>query len=209
MFIKKTWFTSDWHVGHEKVLQFCSGTRGHLRDIGHMHEVLIENYNNTVKPEDVCYFLGDFAFNRVHYANSVLSQLHGTKILIIGNHDKGHQSSINMGFDAVLDSLDLKVLDKHITASHFPLAGIKRERCEEFRSYTEGESFHGEFKYSKKYLIPKDVGQDIHLHGHIHSPNRGLSTKICGKQYDVGVDANDLRPVSLNYIIKELKRVNG
>jgi calcineurin-like phosphoesterase family protein len=205
-YFKKTWFTSDWHVGHAKVLEFCKGTRGHLKDLEHMHAVLVENYNNTVKPEDTCFFLGDFAFKGVEHAEGVLKQMHGKKILIRGNHDKGHQSLKNMGFDAVMDAFELKMSGLYITASHFPLTGIKREKCEVFRSYKEGESWHGEYKYRDGFLVIGDRGQDIHLHGHIHSPNNGLSTKICGNQYDVGVDANDLKPVSLNHIIKQVHR---
>lgn len=205
-YFKKTWFTSDWHVGHNSVLKFCEGTRGHIRDIDHMHEVLIHNYNTNVKPDDTCYFLGDFAFKGVQYGEGVLKQLHGKKILIRGNHDKGHQSLKNMGFDAVIDSFEIKISGLYITASHFPLSGIKREKCEVFRNHKEGETWHGEFKYTDEFLVLPDRGQDIHLHGHIHSPNRGLSEKICGKQYDVGVDANNLTPVSLNHIVKQMHR---
>jgi calcineurin-like phosphoesterase family protein len=205
-YFKKTWFTSDWHVGHNNVLNFCKGTRGHLRDLEHMHQVLVNNYNNTVKPDHTCYFLGDFAFKGVEYGERVLKQMHGKKILIRGNHDKGHQSLKNMGFDAVIDSLEIKIGGLYVTASHFPLAGIKREKCEVFRSYQEGESWHGEFRYSNDFLVIPDRGQDIHLHGHIHSPNKGLSEKIYGIQYDVGVDANDLKPISLNYIIRQINR---
>jgi calcineurin-like phosphoesterase family protein len=75
-----------------------------------------------------------------------------------------------------------------------------------FRSYQEGESWHGEFRYSNDFLVIPDRGQDIHLHGHIHSPNKGLRERIYGIQYDVGVDANDLKPISLNYIIRQINR---
>jgi calcineurin-like phosphoesterase family protein len=111
-----------------------------------------------------------------------------------------------MGFAAVLDSASLFVFDYHITMSHFPLAGIKREKCENFATYQEGEGWHGEFRYRDKYQVLEDSGQDIHLHGHLHSPNNGHSERIQGKQFDVGVDANNLRPISLNYIIKTMKQ---
>ena len=205
-YFKKTWFTSDWHVGHNNVLNFCKETRGHLKDLDHMHTVLINNYNSMVKPEDTCYFLGDFAFKGMEYGQKVLERMNGKKILVRGNHDKGHQSLKNMGFDAVIDSFEIKIGGMYITASHFPLSGIKREKCEGFKKYIKGENWHGEFKYMKDYLVIPDRGQNIHLHGHIHSPNKGLSEKICGIQYDVGIDANDLKPISLNQIIKNIKR---
>lgn len=204
-FLKNTWFTSDWHVGHNNVLTFCSDSRGHFKDIEEMHAALIKNYNNTVKPDKTCYFLGDFAFKGVEYGTEVLKQMNGKKILVRGNHDKGHQSLKNMGFDAVIDSFEIKIAGIHVTASHFPLSDIKREKCEVFRRYEEGENWHGEFRYTKDYIVLPDKGQDLHLHGHIHSPNKGISELICGIQYDVGVDANNLTPISLNHILKKMK----
>ena len=208
-FFKKTWFTSDWHVGHDNVLSFCSDSRGHFRNLEEMHESLINNYNSVVGENQVCYFLGDFAFKGTGYGKGILDQLKGKKILVRGNHDKGHQALVEMGFDSVVDSLEWKIGGLHITASHFPLRGLYRERCEDFRSYQEGESWHGEYKYTEKFLTLENKGQDIHLHGHLHSPNKGRSKKILGKQYDVGVDANNLTPISLNSIIKQLKRKGG
>ena len=48
-------------------------------------------------------------------------------------------------------------------------------------------------KHKNRYSI-EDFGQ-FHLHGHIHSPNSGKSTKILGRQMDVGVTANKYKPV--------------
>ena len=204
-FFKTTWFTSDWHVGHEAVLDFCKGSRP-FEDLEEMHRTLIARYNSQVKDTHSCYFLGDFAFKGVKYGKEVLDQLNGKKVIILGNHDKGHQSLLNMGFDIVMDYASWKVHGLHITASHFPLKGIKREQCEHYRNYQQGEGWHKEFVYDEKYLLPEDVGQDIHLHGHIHSPNKGFSKKVLDKQYDVGVDANNLMPVSLNHIVKEINK---
>lgn len=50
-----------------------------------MDEVMIENWNKTVKPNDKVYHLGDVVINRVGF--KVLSRLNGKKVLIKGNHD--------------------------------------------------------------------------------------------------------------------------
>lgn len=204
-FFKKTWFTSDWHLGHDNVLKFCPDRK--CDDMDQMAEILIKNYNNSVKDGDVCYFLGDFIGAR-GYGKTALGKLKGTKILVRGNHDSGHQSMKNMGFDAVLDQLTIKTNDWLITASHFPLTGtgFLREDVTKFRSHTPGEIWHKEHKMALQYPLVTDIGQDLHLHGHIHSPNRGLSSRIQGKQFDVGVDANNMRPISLSYIVKMIKK---
>lgn len=204
-FFKNTWFTSDWHIAHKNILHFCEPTRPY-DTLEAMYYDLIKKYNNHVGCTDVCYFLGDFFFGGAGIGAGILSQLNGTKILVRGNHDKGHQSSINIGFAAVLDSISIKAGGLTITASHFPLLNIPREDCTRFKGYNGVDNWHGEKKYAKDYHLLQDTGQDIHLHGHLHSPNRGASERWDGKQLDVGVDANNMGPISLNRIIKEYHR---
>lgn len=203
-FFKNTFFTSDWHLGHENVLKFCKNTRK-VSTLDEMYDILIKNYNNTIKSTNTCYFLGDYSFD-ITIGKEVLSKLNGKKICVRGNHDKGHQSLLNMGFDAVLDSVSWKVADKYITASHFPLKGIWREDCSQFKNYNGKDNWHGEYKYMNKFNILNYSGQDIHLHGHLHSPRGGVNKKIEGVQFDVGVDANNMTPLSLNNIIKQINR---
>ena len=67
------------------------------------------------------------------------------------------------------------------------------------RGAIEGENWHGELRPNfQQYQVPNN-GQ-FHLHGHIHSPNGGKSVKILDKQMDVGVVANNYRPVSISTI---------
>jgi calcineurin-like phosphoesterase family protein len=67
------------------------------------------------------------------------------------------------------------------------------------RNTIEGENWHGELRHSiQKFAIP-NKGQ-FHLHGHIHSPNGGKSTRSLGRQLDVGVDANNYRPLTISNI---------
>ena len=49
-------------------------------------EVMIERWNEVVKPEDKVYHLGDVTFNK-NRGDIILPRLNGTKVLIRGNHD--------------------------------------------------------------------------------------------------------------------------
>jgi len=129
---------------------------------------------------------------------AIINRLKGTKILILGNHDKGMASMLAMGFDAVMYSSSLVVAKQRVTMSHCPLVGIKREDTTGMRGSQLGENWHGEFRHGSKFSLP-DFGQ-FHLHGHIHSPNGGRSVRVLDKQYDVGVDANNYRPVNISCI---------
>ena len=80
---------SDTHFGHAGVCRF-------LRDDGvtklrpwedpaEMDEAMVELWNQTVKPTDKVYHLGDVVINRK--ALHILHRLNGDKVLIKGNHD--------------------------------------------------------------------------------------------------------------------------
>jgi len=193
-----TYFTSDWHIGHENVLEY---SKRPFVDIHHMHRVLVNNYNSTVGSNDICYFLGDMGMHNGEDMKRVLGKLNNsTKILILGNHDKkGRQYWHACGFSAIMYSSSLRVGHNTVTMSHCPLYGVLREDTTSMRGSDGTDNWHGEEKQFQKGFSLPDFGQ-FHLHGHIHSPNSGKSVKILDRQYDVGVDANKYKPVSLSVI---------
>jgi len=195
---KKTYFTSDWHLFHENSLVF---DKRPFRDIPHMHKTLINNYNSTVRPEDVCYFLGDMGQQQTENLKTVIDQLNGTKVFIVGNHDKGYQAMYNCGFDLVQHGAMMVIAGEKVTMTHCPLRGVYREDCSKMKGKhpTDYENWHGELRKKHQMCSIEDFGQ-FHLHGHIHSPNGGKSKKILDKQYDIGVVANKYRPVSISTI---------
>ena len=192
--MKKTFFTSDWHIGHEKALEYDQRP---FKDLDHMHRVLVNNYNACVSNDDICYFLGDIGFSNTETTKGVISQLNGTRVCILGNHDKGKNAMYSMGFDLVLSSASFHVGDDLVTMSHCPLRGVFRELTEGMKNAAVQENWHGERRHSK-FSIP-DNGQ-FHLHGHIHSGPANEKLKIDGRQMDVGVPANKYRPVSMSEI---------
>lgn len=186
--------TSDWHVGHENCIKF---DKRPFKDLDHMHKVLINNYNATVPENGVCYFLGDMGLCKTDILKNVVSQLNGTKIMIMGNHDKGAQAMYNLGFDVVLFGAVLNVCGQRLTLSHCPLRGIHREDLTGMNGTQPGEHWHGESRRKNQNLTFTDEGQ-FHGHGHVHSPNGGKSEKILDKQWDIGVVANKYTPVSIS-----------
>lgn len=193
---KRIFFTSDWHLFHANVIKFSNRP---FRDVEHMNESLIRNYNAIMTDNSLCYFLGDMGMSGSKEINETISRLKGTKVLVLGNHDKKHNSMYNCGFDVVLNAAKLIVANEELTMSHCPLIGLYRENVEGMKGSSNGENWHGEHRANILNYAIHNRGQ-FHLHGHIHSPNGGKSTKILGRQYDVGVDANNYRPVSLSEI---------
>jgi len=193
---KRIFFTADWHVNHKNVLDFSNRP---FTDVDHMHRVLINNYNSVMTENSVCYFLGDVGLAGSDIMTKVFRQLKGTKCLILGNHDKKHNAMYNIGFDLVLNAAKLYISGEPVTMSHCPLLGLYREDTSNMNGTSSFENWHGESRESRKPFTLQDEGQ-YHLHGHIHSPNNGKSVKELKKQFDVGVDANNYRLVSISEI---------
>lgn len=157
-------FTSDLHIGHANVIRYCNRP---FKDIHHMSEVFIANWNSKVKKEDTVYILGDVFFCKPQEALEFLAKLNGRKILIFGNHDKVIKRSKELfnAFDEILPDLcEINIDGTNIVMSHFPLVSWNRAR-------------YGAWM----------------LHGHMHStlPFTGQN-----RRYDVGVDANNYAPIS-------------
>ena len=165
-----------------------------------MHEVLINNYNSTVPEHGICYFLGDVGLCKTETLGEFISKLNGsTKILILGNHDRGADAMYKIGFDVVLYGATLKIANEKVTLTHCPLLSVYRENCENMKGSGINENWHGESREKHRIFTTENHGQ-FHLHGHIHSPNHGKSQRILGKQFDVGVVANGYKPVSISVI---------
>ena len=192
---KPIFFTSDWHIGHENSIKYDNRP---FETLDEMHEALISRYNSTVPESGVCYFLGDIG-NSTEGVRKVMSRLNGTKVLCLGNHDKGMSTMYNCGFDVVLYNATIYIGEDMVTMSHCPLLGVYREDTTGMKGGVEGENWHGESRPKHRMCSVIDDGQ-FHLHGHIHSPNKGKSKKILGCQYDVGVGANKYTPVSISAI---------
>lgn len=166
-----------------------------------MHEYLIKQYNTVMTENSICYFLGDMGMGGSEQMRKVINRLVGTKILILGNHDKNANTMYNSGFDVVLYNCMLKIANEYVTMSHCPLLGLYRENTQGMgkNSKHDHENWHGETNPRRRPFTMENKGQ-FHLSGHIHSPNSGKSRRELGRQYDVGVDSNKFAPVSISTI---------
>lgn len=167
------YFTSDLHFGHSKIINHCNRP---FRDAEEMDKALIRNWNNAVSCEDEVYILGDFTMRGGMFASQILRQLNGKKYLVKGNHD-------SFCYNEALDT----TLVEWIKDYHMLEYGV-------FQFIL----FH--YPIEQWWRMGKGA---IHLHGHLHS---GLEYNLeamekGSKRFDVGVDANNYRPVSMDEVI--------
>jgi len=197
-------FTADWHIGHQSILHL---SKRPFTDLEHMQRTLIRNYNACVPAGGICYFLGDMGLCNSKALIKVTSQLNGTKVLVLGNHDKGVEALHKLGFDVVCYGITLQIAKQKVTMSHCPLLGLYREDTRKMNGSTGKENWYRELNPKNAKFTRKDEDQ-FHLHGHIHSPNSGRSKKIEGRQYDIGIDANKYIPVPQSRIESWVARSN-
>lgn len=80
----RVFVTSDTHFGHKRIIEFEAAARP-FATIEEHDRALVERWNATVQPKDTVWHLGDVFFGKDGHI--VLGSLHGTKKLVLGNHD--------------------------------------------------------------------------------------------------------------------------
>ena len=76
-----TYFTSDLHFSHKGICKARGMT------IEENNDLIINNWNKTVKKQDLVFILGDVTMDDPSVINEILPKLKGDKIIIGGNHD--------------------------------------------------------------------------------------------------------------------------
>ena len=93
------YFIADTHFSEENIMRYENRP---FQDVEDMNHVLIANWNEIVKEDDIVYVLGDFGADGQETV--FLSQLNGVKYLVKGNHDtKLNDYYRNAGFLEVYD----------------------------------------------------------------------------------------------------------
>lgn len=169
------WFTSDLHFGHESIIRMANRP---FENADEMNRVLIHNINEYVKKRDRLFILGDVSMHiTAEETNSLVKQLHGRKYLLFGNHDVGgnpETCSYNLNLYEWAGYYRRENLPHlRLIMMHYPLLSWD-----------------------------KSFGGSVMLHGHIHSDASYNQKNITDgiRRYDVGVDANNYYPVSLDQI---------
>lgn len=158
------WLTSDTHLNHANIIKYCDRP---FRDVVEMNEAIIEGWNSVVKPQDICYHLGDVYFAkhwtskivedraveppkdvRETQADYMLSRLNGSKRLILGNHDEAKDLLLHKHFKKIM--LWRKFREFGLLLTHVP---VHPAQLEDYESPTKG-------------MVTR--GMEKNVHGHIH-----------------------------------------
>ena len=180
------WFSADWHFGWEGVLFHQPDRMNVFETIQEMDARFIASINATVPPNDILYFLGDFAREASRYGY-YRSRLNVRNFHVVrGNHD---QASLN-NHCSVFDNMLFRKFHPgwecghsiKIHMTHYPML-----------------SWDGLYRGA------------LHLYGHGHGCYEdGLDKIHPGRQsMDVGIDnihrlTGEWRPISLIEVTERL-----
>lgn len=82
---KKIHLLSDIHFDHGNIIRYCNRPFKSARE---MNQVLMKNWNETIKENDIVYFLGDMCYGRGRRPIDYwLGKLNGSISYLRGNHD--------------------------------------------------------------------------------------------------------------------------
>ena len=173
---------SDTHFGHAGVCKFLREDGTKLRpwdDPNEMDEEMIKRWNETVRPNDKVYHLGDVVINRK--ALSILDRLNGDKVLIKGNHDIFKLEDYTKYFR---DIRSYHVVNGMIL-SHIPV--------HESNLYRFGTNIHGHLHEKRVTML------DTYLSEKVIDP----------RYFNVCVERTDFRPISLEKVFEMIKDEGG
>lgn len=197
---QRLFFTSDTHYNHSNICRATTNwtdadnlTRD-FKSLDHMNTALVDNINNKVGENDVLIHLGDWSFGGFEMIEEFRSRIICKNIhLVLGNHDH-HIDRDKGGVKSLFSSVNHYInLDLR--------RPINKATTEKFKFVL----MH--FPIASWDNMNAGV---IHLHGHVHLPPH---LRIAdGKAMDVGVDGNDLEPISLDEVIslmedREIKKL--
>jgi calcineurin-like phosphoesterase family protein len=182
-----TFLYSDPHFGHYGVCKFMRADGiTKLRPFNtpeEMDEVLVRNFNEKVRPNDKCYFLGDVVINRK--ALHTLARLNGDKVLIRGNHDIFKDEDYQQYFRSIRGC---HVLNGMIL-THIP---IHPESLGRF-----GVNIHGHL-HSNRVMIKTRWGNTDHY-----------DEQIDVRYHNVCVEMTDFAPILFEDVIKRITAEGG
>lgn len=180
--MSNVFFTSDLHFGHEKLLNYEPARK--YASIEEHDEAIIANINSLVGKRDFLWILGDLTITmNLTNLQQRLSRLNGTKMLVLGNHDR---FCVN---DYLVDFVGVYAYAQkyNLIMSHIPVHTDEVGRW--------GLNVHG---HLHSRVVTKEVFHDWPFQ----------STNVPDTRYlNVGLERNNMMPFSLEEI-REYQRDN-
>lgn len=192
MTMRSTWFASDYHFYHENIIRFCDRPFSCAQE---MNEILIQNHNKLVLPQDTVYFLGDFLNPKGKHPQEFIKRLNGNFVFIQGNHDG---KKLLERLPNWAPRLYLNFGGYRFLLQHYPQYPVEIQN-----EWTKG-----------KEVLPsdkKDYDVNFILSGHIHNNHfdrdgKKVGLRWTGRSLNLSVEVNKYRPVHTDEVLAYCNR---
>lgn len=118
------YYIRDCHFGHKNILglDFNNGGRS-FSSIEEHDQLIINNINSVVTPQDNLYFLGDVSWYKPDKTAELLQQINcKNRFLLIGNHDRfAKDGRCKKLFSGIYDMKQIEDNKRQLFLSHLPV----------------------------------------------------------------------------------------
>lgn len=190
------WVTSDTHFEHARIIELSNRP---FTSTEEMNETMIERWNEVVGSDDTVIHTGDLSMGSLPKSLALTERLNGHRFLIPGNHDRVSRAfdrgkSIERftsvyeaaGWTILPEVIEMTVADRPVLLSHYPYDGDSRPDRPDRHAHIRAQ----------------DTGLPI-IHGHVHG-----EWAVRGRQFNVGVDIHNFRPVHRTVIEEWLRGID-
>ena len=176
---RKVFFTSDTHqvnFCHNNIIKYCK--RPFLNDeeqdkldngiffkpsfdsTQKMNQLMLDNINSVVKPNDVLWHLGDFCFGEYYKAREMRDKILCQNVyLIFGNHDKDEIGNL---FADCFQQILISVNYQYLFLNHYPMKNWDKKHKGSWNLYGH--------VHSKNEFLSNDKQLDVGVDGHNFKP---------------------------------------
>lgn len=179
------WATSDLHFFHNR--EFLYKPRG-FNSIEEHNEIIVQNWNKSIKNTDTVYLLGDLMLNNNEGGIKLLNQLQGKIYYIRGNHCTDNRCELYKNTNMIPLSGDF----------HTSWASL-----EKIKGYSLYLSHYPTMIGSLEDMSPLRK-RLINIHGHLHTKNKFYQD--IPFMYNVALDAHNNTPVSFDEVIADIEK---
>lgn len=181
--MQNIWFIADTHFSHQNILGF-EPTQRTFTSIEEHDETLINNWNSTVKPNDIVWHLGDFCFGGKKNI-SIAGRLAGYKRLVMGNHDCYGVEEYAKYFEKIYGAIHYK----EFILTHIPVRKAYHPEMVNIHGHLHSKTITTDKLKIVRVIDGEPVIQEL--------PDPGY---VC-----VSVEQTNLRPIHIDEIRERIK----
>ena len=194
------YYTSDLHIGCKN--SFENRTLEH-------DQIIIDNWNKTVHNDDIVYILGDIGrvgSNKNNaYVASIISQLKGSKVLILGNHDRQGVKDTRISqlfteitpYKEIIDNFN--GMNHNLVLSHYPIYSWNGAYKGWIHLYGHTHNNFDHFMFQESLQKLRDKVHELNVDAEMSNSPKFKQEPYA---YNVGCMLWDYTPVTLKQILE-------